>query len=146
MTKAIALEFAPNGIRVNTIGPTFIEIPLAKPYLAQPEMNEYRLSKIKLDRIGQVEDLIGAIVFLASDAAALITDAALPIGGVGRSAGRVPAIGVPGYYLLAASISSSNFGGDIGKDCGRIPIAFPIALPTAASVGTTGTSPTPRSP
>ncbi len=81
MTKAMALEFAPHGIRVNSIGPTFIETPLAKPFLAQPEMNEYVLSKIKLGRIGQVEDLMGAIVFLASDAAALITGAALLIDG-----------------------------------------------------------------
>ena len=81
MTKAMALEFAPHGIRVNSIGPTFIETPLAKPFLAQPEMNDYVLSKIKLGRIGQVEDLMGAIVFLASDAAALITGAALLIDG-----------------------------------------------------------------
>lgn len=81
MTKAMALEFAPHGIRVNSIGPTFIETPLAAPFLAQPEMNEYVLSKIKLGRIGQVEDLMGAIVFLASDAAALITGAALLIDG-----------------------------------------------------------------
>lgn len=81
MTKAMALEFAPHGIRVNSIGPTFIETPLAKPFLAQPEMNDYVMSKIKLGRIGQVEDLMGAIVFLASDAAALITGAALLIDG-----------------------------------------------------------------
>lgn len=81
MTKAMALEFAPNGIRVNSIGPTFIETPLAKPFLAQKEMNDYVISKIKLGRIGQVEDLMGAIVFLASDAAALITGAALLIDG-----------------------------------------------------------------
>lgn len=81
MTKAMALEFAPHGIRVNSIGPTFIETPLAKPFLAQPEMKEYVLSKIKLGRVGQVEDLMGAIVFLASDAAALITGAALLIDG-----------------------------------------------------------------
>ena len=81
MTKAMALEFAPHGIRVNSIGPTFIETPLAKPFLAQKEMNDYVMSKIKLGRIGQVEDLMGAIVFLASDAAALITGAALLIDG-----------------------------------------------------------------
>lgn len=81
MTKAMALEFAPHGIRVNSIGPTFIETPLAAPFLAQKEMNDYVMSKIKLGRIGQVEDLMGAIVFLASDAAALITGAALLIDG-----------------------------------------------------------------
>lgn len=81
MTKAMALEFAPHGIRVNSIGPTFVETPLAKNFLANPEMRDYVLSKIKLGRIGRVEDLMGAIVFLASDAAALITGAALLIDG-----------------------------------------------------------------
>ncbi len=81
MTKAMAMEFAPHGIRVNSIGPTFIETPLAKPFLDVPEMKEYVLSKIKLGRIGEVEDLMGAVVFLASDAAALITGAALIVDG-----------------------------------------------------------------
>ena len=81
MTKAMALEFAPNNIRVNSIGPTFIETPLARVSLQDPEMNAYIMSKIKLGRIGQVEDLMGAIVFLSSDAAAMITGAALLIDG-----------------------------------------------------------------
>lgn len=81
MTKAMAMEFAPHSIRVNSIGPTFIETPLAKPFLADPAMKEYVLSKIKLGRVGQVEDIMGAVVFLASDAAALITGAALLVDG-----------------------------------------------------------------
>ncbi len=81
LTKAMAMEFAPHNIRVNSIGPTFIETPLARASIADPEMNAYILSKIKLGRVGQVEDLMGAIVFLASDAAALITGAALLIDG-----------------------------------------------------------------
>ena len=81
LTKAMALEFAPNNIRVNSIGPTFIETPLARQSLADPEMNAYIMSKIKLGRVGQVEDLMGAIVFLSSDAAAMITGAALLIDG-----------------------------------------------------------------
>lgn len=81
LTKAMALEFAPHNIRVNSIGPTFIETPLARQSLENPEMNAYIMSKIKLGRIGQVEDLMGAIVFLSSDAAAMITGAALLIDG-----------------------------------------------------------------
>jgi NAD(P)-dependent dehydrogenase (short-subunit alcohol dehydrogenase family) len=81
LTKAMALEFAPHNIRVNSIGPTFIETPLARQSLADPEMNAYIMSKIKLGRVGQVEDLMGAIVFLSSDAAAMITGAALLIDG-----------------------------------------------------------------
>src|SRR5262249_55190203 len=52
----------------------------------------------------------------------------------------------PPFFALASSISLSSFGGDIGSDCGRTPMHWPIALAIAAIVGTTGTSPTPRSP
>jgi len=81
LTKAMAMEFAPHDIRVNSIGPTFIDTPLARASIEDPEMNAYIMSKIKLGRIGRVEDLMGAIVFLASDAAAMITGAALLIDG-----------------------------------------------------------------
>ncbi|MCL2427973.1 MAG: SDR family oxidoreductase [Alphaproteobacteria bacterium] len=81
MTKAMALELGPHNIRVNTLGPTFIETPLAKPFLAQPAFRDYVLGKIKLGRLGQVEDLMGAIVFLASDASALMTGTALVVDG-----------------------------------------------------------------
>jgi NAD(P)-dependent dehydrogenase (short-subunit alcohol dehydrogenase family) len=81
LTKAMAMEFAPYNIRVNSIGPTFIETPLYRSVANDPEMTAYIMSKIKLGRIGKVEDLMGAIVFLASDAAAMITGAALLIDG-----------------------------------------------------------------
>jgi len=81
MTKAMAVDLAPYGIRVNTIGPTFIETSLAGRYLAEPEFKAAVLSKIKLGRLGQVEDLLGAIVFLASDASSLMTGASLVIDG-----------------------------------------------------------------
>lgn len=81
MTKAMALELGPHKIRVNTLGPTFIETPLAKPFLAEPAFRNYVLGKIKLERLGQVEDLMGAIVFLASDASALMTGSALVVDG-----------------------------------------------------------------
>lgn len=81
MTKAMALELGPHRIRVNTLGPTFIETPLAKPFLAEPTFRNYVLGKIKLERLGQVEDLMGAIVFLASDASALMTGSALVVDG-----------------------------------------------------------------
>jgi NAD(P)-dependent dehydrogenase (short-subunit alcohol dehydrogenase family) len=81
MTKAMAMELGPHGIRVNTLGPTFIETPLARTFLANPEFQDYVLSKIKLGRIGQVEDLMGAILFLASDASALMTGTALVVDG-----------------------------------------------------------------
>lgn len=68
MTKALTWELGPNGIRVNTICPTFIETAMTREQLARPEFRDYVVSKIALGRIGQVEDIMGAIVFLASDA------------------------------------------------------------------------------
>jgi NAD(P)-dependent dehydrogenase (short-subunit alcohol dehydrogenase family) len=81
MNKAFALDLAACGIRSNTIAPTFIETPLTKPYFEDPTFKASVLSKIKLGRIGQVEDLMGAIVFLASDASALMTGTSMIIDG-----------------------------------------------------------------
>ena len=81
MNKAFALDLAAHNIRSNTIAPTFIETPLTKPYLADPDFKASVLSKIKLGRIGKVEDLMGAILFLASDASALMTGTSMIIDG-----------------------------------------------------------------
>jgi NAD(P)-dependent dehydrogenase (short-subunit alcohol dehydrogenase family) len=81
MNKAFALDLSAHNIRSNTIAPTFIETPLTKPYFEDPEFKEQVLSKIKLGRIGQVEDLMGAILFLASDASALMTGTSIVIDG-----------------------------------------------------------------
>jgi NAD(P)-dependent dehydrogenase (short-subunit alcohol dehydrogenase family) len=81
LTKAMAIEFGKAGIRVNTIAPTFIRTDLTAATLANPERLAWIMSKIKLDRIGQVEDLMGAAVFLASDASALVTGASLVVDG-----------------------------------------------------------------
>jgi NAD(P)-dependent dehydrogenase (short-subunit alcohol dehydrogenase family) len=81
MTKAMALEWASHGIRVNTLCPTFIRTPLAEQTLANPERKAWILSKIKLGRVGEIEDLMGPIVFLASDASALMTGTHLVIDG-----------------------------------------------------------------
>jgi NAD(P)-dependent dehydrogenase (short-subunit alcohol dehydrogenase family) len=80
-TKAMAIDLAPHGIRANTIGPTFVETPLTRPFFERPKFREWVLSKIKLGRLGQVEDLMGAVVFLASDASALMTGSALVVDG-----------------------------------------------------------------
>ncbi len=81
MNKAFALDLAAHGIRSNTIAPTFIETPLTRPYFEDPAFKADVLSKIKLGRIGQVEDLMGAILFLASDASALMTGTSMVIDG-----------------------------------------------------------------
>ncbi len=81
MSKAMAWELGPHGIRVNTICPTFIETPMTRPFLADTAFMEQVKQKIALGRIGQPEDVMGAAVFLASDAAALITGSALLVDG-----------------------------------------------------------------
>lgn len=81
MNKAFALDLAEHGIRSNTICPTFVETPLTKPFFEDAGFKDSVLSKIKLGRIGQVEDLMGAAVFLASDASALMTGSSMVIDG-----------------------------------------------------------------
>ncbi len=81
MTKAMAIEWGQNSIRVNTICPTFIRTPMSESSFANPDRLAWIKSKIKLPRVGEVEDVMGAAVFLASDASAMITGSALMIDG-----------------------------------------------------------------
>ena len=73
LTKALAVELAPHRIRVNAIAPTFIETPMTKPFFENEAFRRDTMSKIKLGRIGKAEDVMGAVVYLCSDAAALVT-------------------------------------------------------------------------
>jgi len=79
--KALALDLAQYNIRSNTICPTFIETPMTRPFFEDASVKEYVLNNIKLGRIGQVEDLMGPVVFLASDASALMTGSSLLVDG-----------------------------------------------------------------
>jgi NAD(P)-dependent dehydrogenase (short-subunit alcohol dehydrogenase family) len=81
MNKAFALDLAPHGVRSNTIAPTFIETPMTKPFFEDENFKAHVLTKIKLGRIGQVEDLMGAVLFLASDASAMMTGTSMIIDG-----------------------------------------------------------------
>ena len=81
MSKALALDLAAHGIRSNTIAPTLVETPMTAPFLADREFRASVLAKIKLGRLGRVEDLMGAVVFLASPAAALVTGTSLLVDG-----------------------------------------------------------------
>jgi NAD(P)-dependent dehydrogenase (short-subunit alcohol dehydrogenase family) len=81
LTKAMAVELGPKGIRVNAICPTFIETPLTAGVLSDTAFMERAVRAIPLGRIGQVEDVMGAAVFLASPAAGLINGASLIIDG-----------------------------------------------------------------
>ncbi len=80
-TKAMAIELGPHGIRVNTICPTFIRTPLAERTLARPEMAAWVRGNIRLPRLGEVPDIMGAVLYLASDAGALVTGTALMVDG-----------------------------------------------------------------
>lgn len=79
--KAMAWELGPYGIRVNTICPTFIETPMTQSMLEEPGFKEMVESKIALGRVGQVEDVMGAVVYLASDASSLVTGSSLMVDG-----------------------------------------------------------------
>jgi NAD(P)-dependent dehydrogenase (short-subunit alcohol dehydrogenase family) len=80
-TKAMAIELAPYHIRVNSLGPTFLDTPLTRPFFQNRSFRDEVVSKIKLGRLGTVDDLLGAILFLASDASSLMTGSALVIDG-----------------------------------------------------------------
>lgn len=79
--KSLALDLAPHGIRSNTIAPTFIETAMSKPFFENKEFLASVLSKIKIGRIGQVEDLMGAVLFLASPASAMMTGSTITVDG-----------------------------------------------------------------
>lgn len=81
MTKTLGWELGPAGIRVNSICPTFIETELTAGMLADPAFKSFVTSKIALGRVGRLEEIMGAVVFLASDASSLVTGSALMVDG-----------------------------------------------------------------
>lgn len=81
LTKCMAIDLAPHGIRVNTLCPTFIETALTRPILETPGTRDYVLSRIKLGRLGRMDELSGALLLLASDASSLMTGSALVVDG-----------------------------------------------------------------
>lgn len=84
-TKAMAVEWGPHGIRVNTLCPTFIRTPLTEDTFANPDRVRWLTEKIKLGRVGEVEDVMGAALYLAGDASALVTGTALMVDGGWRA-------------------------------------------------------------
>ena len=80
-TKSMAIEWGAHGIRVNTICPTFIRTALTASTFANPERRKWIEGKIKLGRVGEVTDIMGGVVYLASDASALVTGTSLLIDG-----------------------------------------------------------------
>ncbi len=77
LTKAMAVELAPRGVRVVSIAPTFIETPLTRPFFDDPATRQWILDRIPLGRAGTVAEVAQAVVFLASPAAALVTGSSL---------------------------------------------------------------------
>jgi NAD(P)-dependent dehydrogenase (short-subunit alcohol dehydrogenase family) len=81
LTKAMAVELAPKGVRVVSIAPTFITTPLTKPFFDDPAFKKWVLDRIPLGRLGTVEEVASAVVFLASPAASLVTGSSLLVDG-----------------------------------------------------------------
>jgi NAD(P)-dependent dehydrogenase (short-subunit alcohol dehydrogenase family) len=81
LTKAMAVELAPQNVRVNSIAPTFLMTPLTAPMFAKAEFAQWVMDRIPLGRLGQLEEVASAVVFLASDAASLMTGTSLVVDG-----------------------------------------------------------------
>lgn len=81
LTKAMAVELAPVGVRVNTVAPTFIETPLTRPMLEKPEFRDAVLANIPMGKLGQVCDVANAVVYLASPASGMVTGTSLKVDG-----------------------------------------------------------------
>jgi NAD(P)-dependent dehydrogenase (short-subunit alcohol dehydrogenase family) len=81
LTKAMAVELAPKGVRVVSIAPTFVTTPLTKPFFEDPVFRKWVLDRIPLGRLGTVEEVASAVVFLASPAASLVTGSSLLVDG-----------------------------------------------------------------
>ncbi len=81
LTKAMAAELAAKGVRVVSIAPTFVTTPLTRPFFEDPVFRKWVLDRIPLGRLGTVEEVASAVVFLASPAAALVTGSSLLVDG-----------------------------------------------------------------
>ena len=80
-SKSMAIDLAENGIRVNTVCPTFVETELTRPFMAEKEFKDYVLSRIPLGHVGQTEDVADAVHFLASDMSKMVTGSAIKVDG-----------------------------------------------------------------
>ena len=80
-TKSLSIELAPKGIRVNSICPTFIKTPMTEPFLNDENFKNQVISMIPIGRLGEIKDLMGPFVFLASDASSLMTGASVLVDG-----------------------------------------------------------------
>ena len=81
LTKALGVEHAAQGIRVNSVAPTFVDTPMTRPMLDNPEFNDFVMSKIPMGKLAEIEDVAAAVVYLASDLARMVTATSLLVDG-----------------------------------------------------------------
>ena len=81
LTKAMAVELAPHGIRVNTVAPTFVETPLTKPMLDDPEFSEFVFGMIPMKKLATIDDVVAAVMYLVSSGAGMVTGHSLRVDG-----------------------------------------------------------------
>lgn len=81
LTKALAIEMAPFGVRVNAVAPTYVDTPLTRPFFEDRVFRDRVLREIPLGRLATTKEVADAVVFLASPAASMITGASLPVDG-----------------------------------------------------------------
>jgi NAD(P)-dependent dehydrogenase (short-subunit alcohol dehydrogenase family) len=81
LTKAMAVELAPDGIRVNAVAPTFVKTPLTKPMLDDPEFRDFVFGMIPLGKLATIDDVVAAVLYLASPAAGMVTGHSLKVDG-----------------------------------------------------------------
>lgn len=81
LTKAMAVELAPQGIRVNSVAPTFIETPMTKPMLENPDFTAFVKSMIPMGKVGQPSDIANAVLYLCSPGAGMVTGHSLIVDG-----------------------------------------------------------------
>lgn len=81
LTRAMAVELAPQGIRVNSVAPTFIATPMTEPMFEKPEFKEFVMRMIPMGKIGQPQDIAEAVLYLASDRSGLVTGHSLVVDG-----------------------------------------------------------------
>jgi NAD(P)-dependent dehydrogenase (short-subunit alcohol dehydrogenase family) len=81
LTKAMAIELAADNIRVNSVGPTWVDTPMTRPALENPALRKDVLDSIPMGHLAQIEDVVGAVVFMSSPAAGMITGTSLVVDG-----------------------------------------------------------------
>jgi len=81
LTKAMALELAPKGIRVNTVAPTFVETPMTGPMLEDPEFRKFVYGMIPLGKLASLDDVVAAVLYLVSPGAGMVTGHSLKVDG-----------------------------------------------------------------